>query len=296
MSSAVHKLTKAKLINPPGFLCNNLCYEVTMGSRAYGVNNEENSDHDIYGFCIPPKEVIFPHLAGIIPGFGSQGVTWEQYQHHHVLVEDKEYDFTIYNIVKYFQLCMENNPNMLDSLFVPQNCVLHSTQIGNLVRDNRKLFLSKLIWKKFVGYAYSQLHKIDIKEPIGKRLASVEQFGYDVKYAYHLVRLLNEAKQILSEGDLDLLRSREELKSIRRGEWTEDRVRKHFENQMDILEDMHNKSVLPEKPDEGKIKEVLLACLEIQYGSLSKTIIEQNPLVAAFRQIEEIINKVRRDF
>lgn len=76
----------------------------------------------------------------------------------------KQYDFQIFSIVKYFQLCMENNPNMLDSLFTPVNCVIHSTQIGNLVRENRKMFLHKGCWPKLKGYAFSQLHKASIKE------------------------------------------------------------------------------------------------------------------------------------
>jgi len=33
-------------------------YEVVMGSLAYGVSND-NSDMDVYGFSIPPKEIIF---------------------------------------------------------------------------------------------------------------------------------------------------------------------------------------------------------------------------------------------
>jgi hypothetical protein len=44
------------------------------------------------------------------------------------------------------------------------------------------------------------------------------------KFAYHTVRLLNEAERLLLQGDLDLQRNREQLESIRRGEWTEARV------------------------------------------------------------------------
>jgi len=55
---------------------------------------------------------------------------------------------------------MENNPNMCDSLFVPQRCVLYASKVGQLVRDNRKLFLHKGSYHKFRGYAYAQLHKI----------------------------------------------------------------------------------------------------------------------------------------
>lgn len=55
---------------------------------------------------------------------------------------------------------MENNPNMCDSLFVPQRCVLFASKIGQMVRDNRKLFLHKGSYHKFRGYAYASLNKL----------------------------------------------------------------------------------------------------------------------------------------
>ena len=145
-----------------------------MGSVAYGVSSD-TSDVDVYGWAIPPKDDLFPHLRGEVPGFGTPRPRFEQFQEHHV--EDRDalaghgrmYDLTIYGIVKFFNLAMENNPNVIDSLFTPVNCVLHSTRVGNLVRENRKLFLHKGAWPKFKGYAYSQLHKISIKTPQGKR-------------------------------------------------------------------------------------------------------------------------------
>ena len=63
---------------------------------------------------------------------------------------------------------MENNPNVIDSLFTPVNCVLHSTRVGNLVRENRRLFLHKGAWPKFKGYAYSQLHKMTDQNAAGQ--------------------------------------------------------------------------------------------------------------------------------
>ena len=221
-------LAKRNLIHPPKWLPANAVMLVTMGSQAYGVSTD-GSDLDVYGVCIPPKELVFPHLAGEIPGFGRQIQRFQVWQEHHVQHPDKkvEYDFAVYGIVKYFQLCMENNPNMIDSLHVPRNCVIHSTAIGEMIRENRKLFLHKGAWHKFKGYAYAQMSKIRNKTNSSnpKRAATIEQFGYDVKFAYHVVRLMNEVEQILVEGDLDLQRNREQLKSIRRGEWTLDQLK-----------------------------------------------------------------------
>jgi predicted nucleotidyltransferase len=143
-------------LRPPEFVVSNTMYEPIMGSSAYGVNTD-TSDFDTVGFCIPYKDLIFPHLRGQIDGLGSQKQRFDCYQQHHVKDVDREYDLNIYSIVRYFHLCMDCNPNMVDSLFTTPDCVLHCTKVGNMVRDNRRLFLSKKAWHTFKGYAHSQL-------------------------------------------------------------------------------------------------------------------------------------------
>jgi len=157
-SSIVKELYEAgKLPGLPKFIPTNMCYEVISGSVAYGVSGTV-SDWDIVGVCIPTKELIFP--TGIIPGFDKQKKRFSTWQKHHIDYKDKEYDICIYNIVDFFRLCTEMNPNMVALLYVPDNCVLHITQIvGNLIRENRHIFLSKKCWQTFKGYSYSQLKK-----------------------------------------------------------------------------------------------------------------------------------------
>jgi predicted nucleotidyltransferase len=172
MARTTERLTKLGLITPPNFVVSNTMYEVVMGSFAYGVSSD-TSDYDLYGWCIPPVNVIFPHLDGEILGFDSQPRRFEQYQKHHVLDADalggrgRNYDITVYNIVKYFKLIMQNNPNMIDSLFVPQNCILHCTQVGQMVRERRQMFLHRGCWHRFKGYAFSMLKKAKIKNHRG---------------------------------------------------------------------------------------------------------------------------------
>jgi len=299
--STLKRLSDRKLAQPPRWLPENVHYETLMGSVAYGVSSD-SSDWDIYGFAIPPKEEIFPHLRGEIPGFGRQIQRFEQYQQHHVVdpTEDagkgRTYDLTIYSIVKYFQLCMENNPNMVDSLYTNHTAVLHLTRIGTRVRENRDLFLHKGCWPKFKGYSYAQLHKMAVKNPQegSRRYEDVQKHGFDAKYAYHVVRLLNEVEQILMEGTLDLQRSREQLKAIRRGEWTEAQIREYFSLKERDLESLYVRSTLREKPDEARIKQLLLDCLEEHYGSLQGCLVEPDLGWKALSEIEEIIARTRR--
>jgi len=267
-------------------------YLTEMGSVAYGCSSDD-SDIDIYGFCIPRKDTIFPHLAGEIPGFGNQIQRFDQYQQHHILDQDakKEYDVTVYSIVKYFQLCMENNPNMIDSLFTPVRCVRHTTDIGNLVRENRDLFLHKGSFHNLRGYAFAQLHKAENKVPIGKRVATIEEHGVDVKFLYHVVRLTLEAEQILTTHTLVLDRDREILKSIRRGEWTLEQTKEWFTTKERSLEELYASSTLRHNPDEGAIKNLLLKCLEEHYGDLSTAVITETQAERAINEIRMVMDK-----
>lgn len=297
-ASIVQSLTAKNLAQPPKWLPNAVAYETLMGSVAYGVSSD-TSDCDIYGFCLPPKELVFPHLAGDIPGFGAQKPRFDVYQQHHINDpsalggQGREFDVTVFSIVRFFHLAMENNPNIIDSLFTPASCVIHSTQIGERVRENRRIFLHKGAWHKFKGYAYSQLHKMEIKSPQegSRRAELVEQHGFDSKFAYHTVRLLDEVEQILMGGDIDLQRDKERLKAIRRGEWTAQQVKDFFTQKERDLEAAYQSSTLPHGPDEERIKALLLECLEAHFGSLEKAVVVPGRERELLAQIKTLCEK-----
>lgn len=296
MASVINRLETLKLINPPSWLPNNTMFEGWTGSVAYGASSD-NSDMDIVGFCMPPKDLVFPHLAGKIPGFGTQEQKFEQYIQHHA--EDKStgrvYDITVYSIVKFFQLVMENNPNMVDNLFLPRRCILHSTAVYEHAREHRKLFLHKGSYHKFRGYAMSQMSKINkgTNRANPKRQESIEKYGFDVKFAYHVVRLLLECEQILTTGDLRLDRDSEVYKSIRNGEWSLERINAWAEEKERSLETLFANSKLPDHPDEEKIKTLLTECMEMHYGSLSEAIVEEDKHGRLVRELEELVRRHR---
>jgi predicted nucleotidyltransferase len=292
MSSIITSCLKRGLIKNYPIHIKDPLYEVIMGSYAYGVNSDM-SDVDVYALCIPAKHIVFPHLNGYILGFGSQPEKFESFQQHHIADPDskRDYDITVFSIVKYFDLCMNNNPNMIDSLFVPSRCVLHCTKIGEMIRDNRKVFLCKKAWHTFKGYSYAQMHKMDIKTPEGNRKESVDKYGYDVKYAYHIIRLMGEVEQILTEGDIDLERDRERLKEIRRGGWTIEQIRELFYSKEKSLEEVYNSSTLPHTPREKELKKLLINCLEEYYGSLKECVEKERNIDILIKDIQEVLSK-----
>ena len=292
MSHCINLYRKKIIKNIEPWIMENIQYETVMGSQAYGVSTDD-SDLDLYAVTIPPKEVVFPHLQGCIPGFGKQAKAFNNYQQHHVEYNGKSHDLNVYNIVKYFHLVMDNNPNMIDSLFVRQQSVTHQTKIAQMIRDNRHMFLHKGAWHRFRGYAYSQLKKVKNKKPDGPRKELVEKYGYDVKFAYHLVRLLDEIEQILEHGDIDLMRDRERLKAIRRGEFTLEELENSFYAKEQRLEQLYHTSTLPKYPDEERIKQLLIDCLEEFYGTIDDTAVRQvGEYERAVQQIKSIVGRL----
>lgn len=292
----LHDLQKAGVIHPPKWLADNTHLIVVSGSTAYGVADPKSSDSDCYGVCMPPKDVVFPHTAGFIAGFGTQPPAFGVWSEHHIIdpATQKEYDFSIYGIVKYFDLLLGNNPNMVDSLFVPERCVLHATKIGQRIRENRKMFLHKGSYHRFKAYAYAQLKKLRGKQQSDneKRQATIDAHGYDTKHAYHIVRLALECEEILETGDLHLDQNAAVFAAIRGGEWTLERLEGWFHDKEASLEKAYANSTLRAKPDEEAIKMLLIECLEMHYGSLGEAaIVKQSDTDKLVREIREVLDR-----
>ena len=275
------------------WILENAQYITMMGSRAYDTYTE-SSDYDLYGFTIPPKDIVFPYHHGFVFGFHKKVPNFDQLQKHGMIYDGLEVDIQLFNIVKYFRLLMENNPNMVDSLFTKQEYVLKSTKIGEMVRVNRRLFLHKGAFFKFKGYAWSQLIKAKSKSREGKRKAIVDKFGYDVKFAGHIIRLLDECEQILQDGDVDLTRACEQIKAVNRGEMKLEEIEDLFKRKEKYLETLYEKSELRHSPDVDAILDLLLRCLEEHFGNIDELISrDTNDKSSLIRDIEEVLTRHR---
>lgn len=283
----LEKFVKAKKIHPPEWLISNCHFLVTAGSHAYGCATNE-SDIDIFGFCTPKLNILFPHLDGHINNFGTPPQKFDRWNEAHIFDDDgREYDFNVLNIVNFVELCRKNNPDMIDVLFAPRDCIRHSTSTGELIRNNRHKFLSKQVFYRYRGYAMSQLNAAIKENPIGKRKELKEKYGVDVKFLSHLYRLILECEQILKEGDVDLRKNAEQIKYVRNGQVTLNDARIWFGEKEKVLEKLLQETKLPETPNEDEIKKLLLSALENHYGSLDKII--KIPTIADIK-----IEKIRR--
>lgn len=119
----------------------NLIFKFIHGSHAYGINTAA-SDIDYRGIFISPKKLTLSLSSGI-----------EQ-------VEDKLIDSVIYELKKFIILATECNPNIIEFLYIPDDCIIFTSPIFEKIKQHRHLFLSKKAKHTFSGYAYAQLQRI----------------------------------------------------------------------------------------------------------------------------------------
>jgi predicted nucleotidyltransferase len=117
-----------------------LVFSCLTGSHAYGTS-DENSDIDIRGVFMPPREYVL--------GVSSQ---IEQ-------IEGPE-DTVLYALPKFLKLAGNCNPNIIELLFIPEDNVIQSNWKWKEIADHRSIFVSKKARNTFSGYASQQLHRI----------------------------------------------------------------------------------------------------------------------------------------
>jgi predicted nucleotidyltransferase len=190
------------------------------------------------------------------------------HKREHIVVHEGEYDIVLYDIKKFVSLLLKSNPNVLGLLFLSDLHYLVKEYAGEKLIKNRDYFLSNQCFKSFSGYAYSQLMKMQrgvFEGYMGERRKMMcTEFGYDVKNASHLIRLLSMGTELMLEGALNVDRGgrdNQKLIAIKKGEWSLEQVQDESERLRKNFEDSRVKSVLRNKPDKDFIEHLLVTIL-----------------------------------
>jgi predicted nucleotidyltransferase len=227
------------------------------GSQAHGTyipSDDPNSidDIDYMGIYVMPTGYYL----------GLDG-----YRHKHEVIESfiGNIDKVSYEIRKYVSLVSVCNPNVLSLLHNrPQDFNL-MTPAGQMLIDNRDLFLSRRhIFEAFGGYARSQMRRmthIKFEGYMGaKRKMLVEKYGYDCKNAGHCIRLLKLGAELLNTGTLKVFREhdRQLLMDIKTGKYPLAEVQLMAEKFFAELNKAYVDSGLPMENDKEAINELLV--------------------------------------
>ena len=116
---------------------NLILFECISGSRAYGTDLP-TSDTDIRGVFLLPQADLY----GL---------------HYTEQVNDDKNDVIFYELGRFIDLLSKNNPNILELLCAPADCILRKHPIFDQLQP--ELFLSKRCRDTFAGYAISQIKK-----------------------------------------------------------------------------------------------------------------------------------------
>jgi predicted nucleotidyltransferase len=135
----------------------NKILEIKTGSHLYGTNTP-SSDEDFVGLFIGDitnyfgldntKEVDMSTVSKLESGKNAPDAI------------DKKF----YELRNFFQLCLDNNPNIIEMLFVNEKNIVFNDKFHalNLLQNNH-LFPHQGLKQKFIGYSKGQLHKMHIK-------------------------------------------------------------------------------------------------------------------------------------
>jgi uncharacterized protein len=142
----------------------NVLLKCVSGSQAYGLALP-HSDTDIKGVYILPKEDYY-------------GLSYVDQ------VNNETNDIMYYEIGKFVELLLKNNPNILELLSTPNDCVLYRHPSIDLLKP--EMFLSRLCSQTFGQYAYSQIKKArglnkKILNPMEMERKTILHFCYVVK-------------------------------------------------------------------------------------------------------------------
>jgi len=233
----------------------NIIMDYLGGSAAHGARLEGKADTDWYGVYIePPNSVLglsdYPHWTYTTSdGTGNTA---------------EDVDACFYSLRKWAGLAAKGNPSCLHFLFAPKQ---FENVFWVMVNIKRNLFLSKDSMSPFLGFAKAQMQRLfgERGQRNVNRVDLEKQFGYDTKYAMHVIRLYGEAKELMETGHITLPRPNKDLLiDIRLGKYKLSEIREMAETlEAEALAAREN-SPLPESIDREAVSN-LITYIQLQF-------------------------------
>jgi len=127
-----------------------IIFEAVVGSHAYGTALP-TSDVDLRG-------VYMPTMRELLSVVWPKGKTQDAEASQNEVADDKQ-DIKFYRLDKFVALARDNNPNIIELLFLPPDLIRNCAEPMQRLIDNRHLFLSKKAKHSFAGYAHAQIER-----------------------------------------------------------------------------------------------------------------------------------------
>lgn len=165
----------------------NKILEIQIGSFLYGTNTE-TSDHDYSGIFLPSIEYIlgFKKIEEVDLSIKDKNEVGKN--------TENATDAKLYEFRKFIKLALENNPNILEQLFVNPENIIFINDVGKELLAIRHLFPHKGLKVKYLAYAFSQKHKMVIKKDNFFDLINALDYLHKVDYGKTLLEIVLDSK------------------------------------------------------------------------------------------------------
>lgn len=227
-----------------------------VGSTVHGLGVAGTDDRDELGICIEPPEYVIGlrHFEQYVYRTKPQGVRSEA----------GDLDLTIYGLRKFASLALKGNPTILLLFNVPDEKCLVLTELGRKLRELEWAFASKKAGNAFLGYMQQQRQRLmgERGQMNVKRPELIEQYGYDTKYAGHILRLGYQGIEYMNTGKFSIPMpavEREYILRVRTGQVDFNEMMNTAGELEEELKDAIDSSILPNGPDYDTVNNFLIS-------------------------------------
>jgi uncharacterized protein len=230
-----------------------------VGSTVHGLNvNDGIEDRDEMGICVEPLEDAMS-LWDPFEQFIYRSAV-EREGRNNARSTGGDLDLTIYSLRKWARLALKGNPTIMLLLFTPEDQLVFCDDLGAELRALTPQIVSRRVQGPFLGYLQAQKQRLT-GERGQKRIHRPEleeMYGFDTKYAMHMLRLGFQGVELLTTGRLSLpMREPERsfLLDVRRGKVDEAACLSRAGELERELTDLAATSRLPDEPQEKQIED-----------------------------------------
>lgn len=221
--------------------------QTTVGSTLHGTSvNDGLEDLDLMSIVVESQR----NFCGLEP----RDVWIERTKPEGVRSEAGDVDHTFFGLRKYVKLVLKQNPTVMLPLFVPAMQLREVNRYGVQLRELKEAMVCRKVGKAYIGYMVQQTARMlgTAGQKNVTRPELIEKYGFDTKYAGHIIRLGFQGLELLETGHVTLPMppvERDMVLRIRTGIIPLHDIQRHSAELIAQLEQAMKKSKLREEPD-----------------------------------------------
>jgi uncharacterized protein len=229
-----------------------------VGSTVHGLGVGTDDRDEMGVLAEPPEYVIgLEHFEQFVWRSKPEGVR----------SQPGDLDLVIYSLRKWCSLALKGNPSVLLLLFTPREACTVWTDEAARLREMAWAFASRKAGASFLGYMQQQRMRLlgERGQMRVHRPELVEAYGFDTKYAGHILRLGFQGVDYMRTGRIVVpmdAAARDYIVAVRNGEHDMNSVLTRAGELEQELKGLCDASPLPDEPDREAVNVFLAETYE----------------------------------